>query len=178
MTAKTKPDAKAITSDQLEEMFDNGDDILDYVDMSNPVVEHHPPLEKRITLTMPAWMVGELDEEAADLAISRNAVVNTWIADRLRTTRRRETIHASPLNDEKPPSHTVSAVGSGALLCQALDARALRVLAPMTTPMVRATALMVVAAGSAHVQPHTGPRVCTSTPMAGSTISATHLSTS
>ncbi|MFQ9100906.1 MAG: hypothetical protein ACLR5C_02890 [Bifidobacterium adolescentis] len=42
MTAKTKPDAKAITSDQLEEMFDNGDDILDYVDMSNPVVEHHP----------------------------------------------------------------------------------------------------------------------------------------
>ena len=91
MTAKTKPDAKAITSDQLEEMFDNGDDILDYVDMSNPVVEHHPPLEKRITLTMPAWMVGELD---ADLAISRNAVVNTWIADRLRTTRRRETIHA------------------------------------------------------------------------------------
>ena len=42
----------------------------------------------------PAWMVGELDEEAADLAISRNAVVNTWIADRLRTTRRRETIHA------------------------------------------------------------------------------------
>jgi hypothetical protein len=81
MTAKTKPDAKAITSDQLEEMFDNGDDILDYVDMSNPVVEHHPPLEKRITLTMPAWMVGELDEEAADLAISRNAVVNTWIAD-------------------------------------------------------------------------------------------------
>ena len=66
MTAKTKPDAKAITSDQLEEMFDNGDDILDYVDMSNPVVEHHPPLEKRITLTMPAWMVGELDEEASD----------------------------------------------------------------------------------------------------------------
>ncbi len=36
---------------------------------------------------------------------------------------------------------------------------ALRVLAPMTTPMVRATALMVVAAGSAHVQPHTGPRL-------------------
>ena len=80
MTAKNKVNAKAITSDQLEKMFDNGDDILDYVDLDNPVVEHHPPLEKRITLTMPAWMVSELDEEAADLAISRNAVVNTWIA--------------------------------------------------------------------------------------------------
>lgn len=65
-------------------MFDNGEDILSYVDLGNPVVEHHPPLEKRITLTMPAWMVSELDEEAAELAISRNAVVNTWIADQLR----------------------------------------------------------------------------------------------
>ena len=83
-------------------MSDNGDDILDYVTASNPVVEHHPPLEKRITLTMPAWMVGELDEEAADLAINRNAVVNRrWIADRLRTTRRRETT-PGPFNDEKP----------------------------------------------------------------------------
>ena len=94
MTAKNKIDAKSITSDQLEEMFDNGEDILSHVDLGNPVVEHHPPLEKRITLTMPAWMVNELDEEAADLAISRNAVVNTWIADRLRTMRRREVVHA------------------------------------------------------------------------------------
>ena len=57
MTAKNKVNAKAITSDQLEKMFDN-------------------------------------DEEAADMAISRNAVVNTWIADRLRTMRRREVVHA------------------------------------------------------------------------------------
>ncbi|OZG66211.1 antitoxin [Bifidobacterium hapali] len=94
MTAKTKLDAKSITSDQLEEMFDNGDGILDYVDLEHPVVEHHPPLEKRITLTMPAWMVSELDDEAAELAISRNAVVNTWIADRLRAMRQREAVHA------------------------------------------------------------------------------------
>lgn len=93
MKAK-KNDAKAITSDQLEEMLDNGEDILSYVDLGNPVVERHPPLEKRITLTMPAWMVSELDEEATELAISRNAVVNTWIADRLRTMRRRENAHA------------------------------------------------------------------------------------
>lgn len=75
-------------------MLDNGEDILSYVDLGNPVVERHPPLEKRITLTMPAWMVSELDGEAAELAISRNAVVNTWIADRLRTMRRRENAHA------------------------------------------------------------------------------------
>ena len=94
MTAKIKPDAKSITSDQLEEMFDNGEDILNYVDLEHPVVEHHPPLEKRITLTMPAWMVSELDDEAAELAISRNAVVNTWIADRLRTMHKHESVHS------------------------------------------------------------------------------------
>lgn len=42
MKAKNKIDAKAITSGQLEEMFDNGDDILSYVDLGNPVAEHHP----------------------------------------------------------------------------------------------------------------------------------------
>ncbi|KAB5608139.1 type II toxin-antitoxin system BrnA family antitoxin [Bifidobacterium jacchi] len=94
MTARIKPDAKSITSDQLEEMFDNGEDILNYVDLEHPMVEHHPPLEKRITLTMPAWMVSELDDEAAELAISRNAVVNTWIADRLRTMHKRESVHS------------------------------------------------------------------------------------
>ena len=40
----------------------------------------------------------------------------------------------------------------------------------MMTPMVSAMALMVVAAGSAHVHPHTGPSACTSVAMAGSTI--------
>nr|DAF80384.1 MAG TPA: hypothetical protein [Caudoviricetes sp.] len=66
----------------------------------------------------------------------------------------------------------------GLLGYSVLDALALRALAPMMTPMVSAMALMVVAAGSAHVHPHTGPSACTSVAMAGSTISATHLSTS
>ena len=48
MTAKIRPDEKSVTGDQLEEMFDNGDDILAYVDLKHPVVEHHPPLEKRV----------------------------------------------------------------------------------------------------------------------------------
>lgn len=54
MTAKAKPDAKSITSDQLEEMFDDDENILKYVDLQHPAVEHHHPLEKRATLTMPA----------------------------------------------------------------------------------------------------------------------------
>ena len=124
MTAKNKVDAKSITSDQLEEMFDDGDDILDYVDLDNPVVEHHPPLEKRITLTMPAWMVSELDEEAADLAISRNAVVNTWIADRLRTSPQTPFFSFTPspnLSSAIAAANPASAQAAQAIPCDTLS---------------------------------------------------------
>lgn len=44
MPAKDGIDPKTIASDQFERLFDNGDDILAYVDMGSPMVEHHPPL--------------------------------------------------------------------------------------------------------------------------------------
>ena len=86
--------AKTISGEELDRRFDDGEDILDYLDLENPVVEHHPPLQRRVTLTMPAWMVDELDDEAENLSISRNAVVNTWIAERLRSTQRGEPVAA------------------------------------------------------------------------------------
>ena len=86
--------AKTISGEELDRRFDDGEDILDYLDLENPVVEHHPPLQKRVTLTMPAWMVDELDDEAENLSISRNAVVNTWSAERLRSTQRGEPVAA------------------------------------------------------------------------------------
>ncbi|OZG69673.1 type II toxin-antitoxin system BrnA family antitoxin [Bifidobacterium eulemuris] len=86
--------AKTISGEELDRKLDDGEDILDYLDLEHPIVKHHPPLQKRVTLTMPAWMIEGLDAEADDLAISRNAVVNTWIAERLRATQRREPVAA------------------------------------------------------------------------------------
>ena len=86
--------AKIISGEELDRKFDDGEDILEYLDLEHPIVEHHPPLQKRVTLTMPAWMIEELDAEADDLAISRNAVVNTWIAERLRAMQQREPVAA------------------------------------------------------------------------------------
>ena len=83
-------EVKPVSGEELDRKFDDGEDILDYVDLDHPIVEHHPPMQKRITLTMPAWMVKGLDDEASELAVSRNAVVNTWIADRLRGVKERE----------------------------------------------------------------------------------------
>lgn len=74
-----------LTAEQIDKKFDDGEDVLEYFDLENPQV--NAPLrsveQKRVTLTMPEWMIQGLDKQAADLAISRNAVINTYLAERL-----------------------------------------------------------------------------------------------
>ncbi len=75
-----------LTAEQIDKKFDDGEDVLEYFDLENPQV--NAPLrsieQKRVTLTMPEWMIQGLDKQAADLAISRNAVINTYLAERLK----------------------------------------------------------------------------------------------
>lgn len=74
-----------LTAEQIDKKFDDGEDVLEYFDLENPQV--NAPLrsieQKRVTLTMPEWMIQRLDKQAADLAISRNAVINTYLAEKL-----------------------------------------------------------------------------------------------
>ena len=74
-----------LTAEQIDKRFDDGEDVLEYFDLENPQV--NAPLrsveQKRVTRTMPEWMIQELDKRAADLAISRNAVINTYLAEKL-----------------------------------------------------------------------------------------------
>lgn len=41
---------------------------------------------RRVNVDFPAWMIERLDQEAAKLNVSRQAVIKMWISDRLRTT--------------------------------------------------------------------------------------------
>lgn len=74
-----------LTAEQIDKKFDDGEDVLEYFDLENPQV--NAPLrsveQKRVTLTMSKWMIQGLDKQAADLAISRNAVINTYLAEKL-----------------------------------------------------------------------------------------------
>ena len=74
-----------LTAEQIDKKFDDGEDVLEYFDLENPQV--NAPLrsieQKRVTLTMPEWMIQRLDKQATDLAISRNAVINTYLAEKL-----------------------------------------------------------------------------------------------
>ena len=67
--------------DELLEAFDAGEDMEKYFDFSKA---YSPNKElKRVNVDFPAWMVGGLDREAARLGINRQAVIKTWISERL-----------------------------------------------------------------------------------------------
>ena len=73
---------KSMKAKEFDKIFDdNKEDIIDYIDLST---KRRPNLEpKRINIDFPAWMVKKLDEEAQHLGVSRQAIIKTWLADKL-----------------------------------------------------------------------------------------------
>ena len=76
-TRKKKATPK-ITAAEFDSRFERGEDIFPYLDFKKAV------FVKRVNVDFPAWMVERLDREALRLNISRQAVIKTWIQDRLR----------------------------------------------------------------------------------------------
>ena len=73
--------ARKISEDNLIEAFDDGEDMTGYFDFDD--VEAVDPAPKRENIAMPQLMAAALDREARRLAISRQALVVTWLADDL-----------------------------------------------------------------------------------------------
>ncbi len=70
-------------AEELDELFDKGEeDILQHFDM--PKARRPGRDVQRVNVDFPVWMVELLDAEAEHLGIARQAVIKTWIADRLR----------------------------------------------------------------------------------------------
>ncbi|MDD2697439.1 MAG: CopG family antitoxin [Arcobacteraceae bacterium] len=67
---------------EFDEIFDaNEEDIVQYLDLSTA---KRPNLEpKRINIDFPTWMVQSLDEEARHIGVSRQAVIKTWLSEKL-----------------------------------------------------------------------------------------------
>lgn len=69
------------TEANLVERFDAGEDVLDFFDLEGA---ERPNRElKRVNVDFPIWMVEALDDEASRLGVNRQAVIKTWIAERL-----------------------------------------------------------------------------------------------
>ncbi len=73
--APTKKMPKSITAEELDRRFDNGESIMEYLDMDNATF--------RVNVDFPAWSVSELDRESNRLGVSRQALIKLWIVERL-----------------------------------------------------------------------------------------------
>ncbi len=72
---------KKIMAEELDRMFDDGEDISEYVDWSSA---RRPGLEKkRVNIDFPEMLLQRLDTEATRRGVSRQALIKMWLADRL-----------------------------------------------------------------------------------------------
>ncbi|MFA7569704.1 MAG: CopG family antitoxin [Sulfurimonadaceae bacterium] len=70
-----------ITAKEFDTLFDNSDDISQFVDYSNA---HRPNLvQKRVNLDLPLWMIEKLDKEAKRLGVARQAIMKMFLAQHL-----------------------------------------------------------------------------------------------
>lgn len=74
---------KKISAEEFDRIFDEGGDIMPYLDMDSAVVTD-PKATKRVVVDFPAWMVNDLDKEAERLAVPRQSVIKMLIDQGLR----------------------------------------------------------------------------------------------
>jgi hypothetical protein len=70
-----------MNAEDLDRKFDDGEDVLEYFDLTTL---KRPGLEPQaIEITLSRWMIAALDKEAQRLGIQREAVIKLWLAERL-----------------------------------------------------------------------------------------------
>ena len=71
---------KQISAEEFDRMFDDSEDVSDYVDWSSAERINTP---KRVNVDIPIWMIRRLDTHATMRGVSRQALIKMWLADRL-----------------------------------------------------------------------------------------------
>ena len=69
---------KTIKAKDFDEKFERGDDLSDFLDLDSSI--------QRVNVDFPVWMIQELDKESKRLGVSRQAIIKTWIGDKLDST--------------------------------------------------------------------------------------------
>ena len=72
---------ESITAEELDEKFDNGEDVSEYFDWSKARRPNQDA--RRVNVDFPAWVVEGLDKQARHLGVTRQSLIKMWIAERL-----------------------------------------------------------------------------------------------
>ena len=72
-------------AEQLDELFDKGEDISAYLDLSTL---RRPNLQqKRVNVDLPIWMIQSLDRQAERIGVTRQSIIKVWIAEKIKAER-------------------------------------------------------------------------------------------
>ena len=66
---------------ELDQKFDNGDNILDSLDLSK--AKRVMQDQKRVDVDFPVWMLELSDNEASRIGVTRQSIIKVWLAERL-----------------------------------------------------------------------------------------------
>ncbi len=69
-------------AEELDEIFDRGDDITPHLDLSSI---RRPNLEqKRVNVDLPVWMIQSLDRQAGLIGVTRQSIIKVWLSERIK----------------------------------------------------------------------------------------------
>ncbi len=69
-------------AEELDELFDSGEDITQYLDMST--LTKNQIQTKKVNVDFPEWVINSLDQEAKRIGVTRQSIIKVWIAERLK----------------------------------------------------------------------------------------------
>lgn len=72
---------KTIKAKDFEEKFEHGEDLSDFLDLDFSI--------QRVNVDFPVWMIQKLDKESKRLGVSRQAIIKTWIGDKLDSSKKK-----------------------------------------------------------------------------------------
>lgn len=72
---------KEATAAELDRRFDDGKDIAEYLDAGS--ARRLKPVVHRFNVDLPQWAVSALDNAAMRRGVARQALVKTWLVERL-----------------------------------------------------------------------------------------------
>ena len=105
---RSRDGKKAITEEEFDEMFDNGEDIDEFLDYDRArLVEPDPDevfvttLTRKVNLDLPVDMIEQIDVQARRCGQPRQSLLRTWVWERLREEQERDLRLGVPPTSEK-----------------------------------------------------------------------------
>jgi hypothetical protein len=78
---------KTISAEEFDRKFDNGEDILPYIDLSSKKTleefENELLAIKKVNVDLPSWAIASLDKEAKRMGVTRQSIIKMWLIQKL-----------------------------------------------------------------------------------------------